>query len=203
MGAFRYGRDPIALFRNWFGQARRAGIENPNAMALATATTRAVPSVRYVLLQKFTPDRFPFFTNCRSPKSRDLLANPRAAAVFYWRELGKQVRIEGRIVRLSRKESEAYFATRPRESQLSAWASPQSRILSNSTDWSGRARLTGLLDRFRGKFQGAVVPCPPFWGGFALKPDRIEFWKSGLGRLHYRVCYVHRRNGWKVHELAP
>lgn len=203
MPGFRCEKDPKTLFRRWYNEAVRTRMENPHAMALATASRKAAPSVRFVLFQGWLPEGLSFYTNYRSRKAKELDANPKATCVFYWRETGKQIRVEGKVVRLSRARSETYFAGRPRGSQLSAWVSPQSGVLHRRMDWAGHRRLERELLSAKRRFKGGPIPCPPFWGGFALDPDRIEFWKSGRYRLHYRIRYERRGLRWTVSELAP
>jgi len=190
-------RDPIRQFQLWFNDAFAAGLPLPEAMTLATATPDGRPSARMVLLKQVDHDGFVFFTNYRSAKAEELDANPYAALVFYWAKLDRQVRVEGSIVKTSAQESCDYFKTRPRESQIGAWASSQSQAISSREVLEQRAReLEALyLDR--------EVDCPEFWGGYRLKPERIEFWKSRVGRLHDRILYQRDANGWSITRLAP
>jgi len=190
-------RDPIRQFQLWFNDAFAAGLPLPEAMTLATATPDGRPSARMVLLKQVDHDGFVFFTNYRSAKAEELDANPYAALVFYWAKLDRQVRVEGSIVKTSAQESCDYFKTRPRESQIGAWASAQSQAISSRDVLEQRAReLEALyLDR--------EVDCPEFWGGYRLKPERIEFWKSRVGRLHDRILYQRDANGWSITRLAP
>jgi len=190
-------RDPIKQFQLWFNDAFAAGLPLPEAMTLATATPDGRPSARMVLLKQVDHDGFVFFTNYRSAKAEELDANPYAALVFYWAKLDRQVRVEGSIVKTSAQESCDYFKTRPRESQIGAWASSQSQAISSREVLEQRAReLEALyLDR--------EVDCPEFWGGYRLKPERIEFWKSRVGRLHDRILYQRDANGWSITRLAP
>ena len=190
-------RDPIKQFQLWFNDAFAAGLPLPEAMTLATATPDGKPSARMVLLKQVDHDGFVFFTNYRSAKAEQLDANPYAALVFYWAKLDRQVRVEGSIVKTSAQESCDYFKTRPRESQIGAWASAQSQAISSRDVLEQRAReLEALyLDR--------EVDCPEFWGGYRLKPERIEFWKSRVGRLHDRILYQRDANGWSITRLAP
>ena len=189
--------DPFALFRQWFAEAERAGTKLPEAMALATATGRGAPSVRIVLNRGTAHGGFDFFTNYRSRKSAELIANPRAAIVFHWPLIARQVRAEGRVRKLTRAESDRYFKSRPRESRLSAWASPQSEEIAD------RAVLDEAFARAFAKYSGRAVPRPPFWGGFRLFPEVIEFWQERPHRLHDRICYTRRRAGWTAIRLAP
>ena len=190
-------RDPIRQFQLWFNDAFAAGLPLPEAMTLATATPDGRPSARMVLLKQVDHDGFVFFTNYRSAKAEELDANPYAALVFYWAKLDRQVRVEGSVVKTSAQESCDYFKTRPRESQIGAWASAQSQAISSRDVLEQRAReLEALyLDR--------EVDCPEFWGGYRLKPERIEFWKSRVGRLHDRILYQRDANGWSITRLAP
>jgi pyridoxamine 5'-phosphate oxidase len=190
-------RDPIKQFQLWFNDAFAAGLPLPEAMTLATATPDGKPSARMVLLKQVDHDGFVFFTNYRSAKAEQLDANPYAALVFYWAKLDRQVRVEGSVVKTSAQESCDYFKTRPRESQIGAWASSQSQAISSREVLEQRAReLEALyLDR--------EVDCPEFWGGYRLKPERIEFWKSRVGRLHDRILYQRDANGWSITRLAP
>jgi pyridoxamine 5'-phosphate oxidase len=189
--------DPIARFRRWFREAGRARIALPEAMALATATRAGAPSVRYVLLKRADADGFVFFTDGRSRKGRELAATRRAALAFYWDPIRKQVRIEGRVAPVPAAESDAYWATRPRESQLAAMASAQSDPIGS---WEAlRARWRKLQRRYRGK----PVPRPPEWIGFRLVPRSIEFWTRRAHRLHERELFVRTPRGWRRKLLQP
>jgi pyridoxamine 5'-phosphate oxidase len=189
--------DPVKLFARWFREAKRAGTPLPEAMALATADARGRPSTRMVLLRGFGPRGFVFYTNYGSRKARELAENPRAAFVFHWPLIQKQVRGEGRVERASRQESARYFAGRPRESRLSAWASPQ------STEILDRQVLEEELARTRARFSGRDIPCPPFWGGFRIVLDTVEFWEERAHRLHDRVLFQRKGRGWMQRRLAP
>jgi pyridoxamine 5'-phosphate oxidase len=191
------GRDPIELFREWFDAARRAGLFLPEAMTVATATPQGAPSARMMLLKGVEAGAFVFFTNYESRKAGELEANPRAALVFHWAVLERQVRVEGRIERLSAAESEAYFRTRPRGSRVGAWASTQSRPLAD------RAELQARVRQHEAKFHGGEVPLPPFWGGYRLVPERIEFWQGRLDRLHDRLRFERDGSGWRSTRLYP
>jgi len=190
-------RDPIKQFQLWFNDAFAAGLPMPEAMTLATATPDGKPSARMVLLKQIDHDGFVFFTNYRSAKAEQLDANPYAALVFYWAKLDRQVRVEGSVVRTSAEESCDYFKTRPRESQIGAWASEQSQAISSRNVLEQRAQeLEAMyLDR--------EIDCPEYWGGYRLKPERIEFWKSRVGRLHDRILYQRDATGWSITRLAP
>jgi pyridoxamine 5'-phosphate oxidase len=189
--------DPLRQFSAWFREAEAGGVEVPEAMTLATASSDGAPSARMVLLKGVDTDGFVFYTGYGSRKADELAANPRAALVFYWRPLGRQVRVEGKVERVSGEESAAYFATRPRGSQLAAWASQQSRPLSSRAELE---RRYGELER---EYEGRVVPLPPHWGGYRLRPDAIEFWQHRENRLHERTRFTRAREGWEVESLSP
>lgn len=190
------GSDPISLFGEWMNEAVAAGIEEANGMALATASADGAPAVRVVLLRGFDERGFVFFTNYESAKGQDLLTNPRAAASFWWPPLDRQVRIGGRVEKVSRAESQAYFDSRPRGHQLSAWASPQSRVV------AGRGELEARAGEVETLFPGDV-PLPDFWGGYRLAPEQMEFWQGREHRLHDRFLFEKRRGVWTVARLAP
>jgi len=189
--------DPIALFAAWFRQAEDAGVDVPETMTLATADAEGAPSARMVLLKGADEDGFVFYTGYVSRKAGELERNPRAALVFYWRPLGKQVRVEGRVERVSEAESAGYFATRPRASQLAAWASQQSKTLES------REELDRRYAELKRQYEGREVPLPPHWGGFRLRPDAIEFWQHRDNRLHDRIRYTRAREGWRSEVLSP
>ena len=189
--------DPIERFQEWFREAEQAGVEVPEAMTLATAGTDGAPSARMVLLKDADDEGFVFYSGYMSRKAGELDQNPRAALVFYWRPLGKQVRVEGRVARVSEGESAAYFATRPRGSQLAAWASQQSQPLES------REELERRYAELEHEYAGREVPRPPHWGGFRLRPEAIEFWEHRENRLHDRICYTRAREGWRAELLSP
>jgi pyridoxamine 5'-phosphate oxidase len=190
--------DPILQFQRWFDEAKSAGISEANAMSLATAEPDGHPSARMVLLKGADQDGFVFYTNYGSQKARELTANPRAALVFFWPQLHRQVRITGSVEKTSRSESEAYFQTRPRGSQIAAWASWQSSIIPDREDLEARVR------KIDAKHARAEVPLPPNWGGYRLHPVSIEFWQGRPDRLHDRLRYSRRpKGGWKIERLAP
>ncbi|OFZ22911.1 MAG: pyridoxamine 5'-phosphate oxidase [Bdellovibrionales bacterium GWB1_55_8] len=206
MTAFSFPRgftkDPIDQFRKWYEKARKSGCTTADIMTVATATTDAVPSARAVLFKGIENGGFVFFTNYKSRKGRELNANPRAAAVFLWssgadKAPNLQIRIEGEVQKLSRAESEKYFQTRERKSQIAAWISLQSSPVPNFHF------LQQAAAEMQDAYSGRKVPCPPFWGGYAIYPASFEFWRAGKYRLNLRVRYKRRRSGWSAQVLAP
>jgi pyridoxamine 5'-phosphate oxidase len=189
--------DPVVQFGRWFEQAEQAGLLEPTAMTLATATPDGRPSARMVLLRGFDERGFCFYTNYESRKGVELAANPRAALVFWWGELERQVRIEGPVAPTSRAESEAYFHSRPPGSQLSAAASPQSRVIQD------RAVLERRVAELATGSAAGQVPLPDFWGGYRLTHEVVEFWQGRPNRLHDRLRYRRAGDGWKIERLAP
>ncbi len=190
--------NPISFFGKWFDEAMAAEVREPNAMTLATATRDGIPSARIVLLKGADKNGFSFYSNYLSRKGKELAKNPSACLVFFWPELGRQVRIEGKILKLSKEESEAYFATRPFGSQLGAIVSPQSQVIAN------REVLDVAYTAYEQKFEGKKIPKPAHWGGYILNPIAIEFWQGRESRLHDRVKYVLMEKGkWKIERLAP
>ena len=189
--------DPMDLFAEWFREAEDAGVEVPETMTLATADSDGAPSARMVLLKGADEEGFVFYSGYVSRKAGELEQNPLAALVFYWRPLGKQVRVEGRVERVSEAESAAYFATRPRGSQIAAWASQQSKPL------AGRDGLDRRYAELEREYEGRDVPLPPHWGGFRLRPEAIEFWQHRDNRLHDRILYTRAREGWRSELLSP
>ena len=190
--------NPIEQFRTWFDEALDANLHEPNAMTLATSTPHGRPSVRVVLLKGFDERGFVFYTNYEGRKGEELEANPYCALLFYWGELERQVRVEGRVGRLPDEESDAYFAGRPRGSQLGAWASEQSRPVKD------RGALEERLRELEAEYEGREVPRPPFWGGYRVEPEVIEFWQGRENRLHDRLRYRRSGNGgWRRERLQP
>lgn len=191
-------RDPIRQFQRWFDDAIAEGLKLPEALTLATATKDGKPSARVVLLKGVDERGFVFYTNYRSQKARELDANPSAALVFYWAQLDRQVRVEGTVTRVSDEESDTYFQTRPRDSQIGALASPQSEVITSRKVLEERTRE--LEDIYR----DGLIERPAHWGGYRLKPQRIEFWKARPSRLHDRLLYELQPDGtWSIRRLAP
>ena len=188
--------DPVVQLRTWLEAALSAGTREPNAMVLATADANGTPSARVVLLRGLDDRGLTWYTNRESLKGRDLAANPRAAVVFHWESLQRQVRVTGHVSIVPESEAEAYFAGRPRKSQLSAWASPQGRVLTE------RAELEAATERVDRRFPD-VVPLPPFWGGYRLTPEMFEFWQGRRSRMHDRFSYLRDGTSWRVERLAP
>lgn len=189
--------DPFDQFAKWYVEWQASGALEPTAMTLATVDGSGQPSARVVLLKGFDKHGFVFFTNYQSRKGRELAAAPRAALLFYWDRLARQVRVEGSVEQVGAAESDEYFATRPRGSQLGAWASPQSQPLAD------RAELEARLRQVEAEAGGAPVPRPPHWGGFRLKPARFEFWQGRESRLHDRIVYARAGQGWTRARIAP
>ena len=190
--------DPIEQFRIWYAEAERSGVEEPEAMTLATATRDGKPSARVMLLRGLDERGFVFYTNYASRKGRALDENPRAALEFFWPRLERQVRIEGRVERVSAAESDAYFQSRPHGNRLGAWASQQSQVI------AGREVLDRRVQELRTQYGDGPVPRPPHWGGYRVVPDALEFWQGQENRLHDRIEYVKRKDGsWLIRRLSP
>ena len=191
-------KSPFRQFENWFQTAADAGLDEPNAMSLATVSDKGIPSLRTVLLKVWDEKGFVFFTNHGSRKAQDIAVNPNVALLFYWAPLHRQIRVEGTAQKVSTMESLKYFVTRPRGSQLGAWCSEQSSTISS------RAILHAKLAEIKQKFQGGEVPLPSFWGGFRVVPSRFEFWQAGDDRLHDRFVYEPETDDtWSIQRLAP
>lgn len=194
-----YPENPFDLFQNWWDLALKQEVPEPNAMVLATAGAKGQPSVRTVLLKSFSvAEGFVFFTNYKSRKAREITQNPKAALLFYWKELERQVAIEGRIYKTSEDDNKAYFASRPRASQIGAWVSEQSEQIADKkvleTKKSAIERRFGAAE---------IIPCPDYWGGYYLLPNQMEFWQGGSGRLHDRCVYKKEDKGWRKALLSP
>lgn len=189
--------NPMEQFQVWLQAAIDSEVPEPNAMTIATCTANGKPSARVVLLKEINKNGFVFFTNYLSRKGRELLENPFAAIVFDWHSIERQIRVEGRVEKLSALDSDVYFNERPREAQIGAWTSPQSKILGS------REELEQLQASFEKKFNDRKIFRPSYWGGFILLPTTIEFWQGRPGRLHDRIVYHRTEEGWTLHRLAP
>jgi pyridoxamine 5'-phosphate oxidase len=189
--------DPVAMLRRWLDDAEAKGIRLPNAIALATASPDGRPTVRHVLLRGVDDRGFVFYTNHGSAKARELAENPRAAFSIYWRELDRQISVTGDVERVSDAESDAYFATRPREARHGAWATRQ------SSELASRDTLMERFAAFDARYPGEDVPRPPFWGGYRIDPLTVEFWQGRQHRLHDRFRYDRGGDGWRIRRLAP
>jgi pyridoxamine 5'-phosphate oxidase len=190
-------KNPIKEFEIWWNAAVRGEVDEPNAMTLATSS-KGAPSARTVLLKGFTEDGFIFFTNYNSKKAQDLMDNPLACILFFWKELERQIRIEGIVEKISDEENDKYFHSRPYESRLGAWSSPQSTVIES------REVIENNFQSYKQKFEGKEIPRPPHWGGFILKPMVFEFWQGRPSRLHDRIQYTYTDNNtWRIERLAP
>lgn len=193
----RVDENPFVQFSHWYNEILKADLIEPNAMILATAAADAIPSVRTVLLKNFNENGFFFYTNYESRKAKNLIENPIAEVLFIWLELERQVRISGKVEKVSQKESEDYFHSRPTNSQISAWASKQSSIIPS------RDYLERKFNEYSEKFKDGKIPLPPFWGGFRLIPEKFEFWQGRESRLHDRILYRKSVTGWDIVRLSP
>lgn len=189
--------DPVKQFETWFRSAVDAKVNEPNAMVVSTVSDQNKPSSRVILLRNFGKEGFVFYTNYNSRKGHDIAANPYASLLFFWPELERQVRIEGRLVQQTSAESNDYFASRPRSSRLGAWVSPQSQEI------AGRGILETELQALEKRFEDQDVKRPDWWGGYLLVPDYFEFWQGRESRLHDRICYKSVNNSWRIARLAP
>jgi pyridoxamine 5'-phosphate oxidase len=189
--------DPIVQFHNWFEKVIEADLHEPNAMTLATASREGGPSARIVLLKGYDERGFVFYTNYEGRKARELEANPLCALLFYWGELERQVRVEGRASRIPGEESDAYFSSRPRGSRLGAWASEQSQPVEDRNVLEERVRA------LEAEYEGREIPRPPFWGGYRVEPEIVEFWQGRENRLHDRIVYRRTGEVWKMERLQP
>lgn len=189
---------PVDQFSKWWDEAVHSDVQEVNAMTLATATTEGIPSARIVLLKGFDKDGFVFFTNYLSQKAQDLVYNPHASLVFFWKELERQVRISGQVEKTSEEESDTYFQSRPAGSRIGAWASPQSEVIAE------RDVLENSYADLEKKFADGDIPRPGFWGGYRLRATMLEFWQGRSSRLHDRIRYSMQPDGdWKIERLAP
>jgi pyridoxamine 5'-phosphate oxidase len=190
-------KDPITQFGIWWDEALRAEIDEVNAMTLATVSEGARPSSRIVLLKGYDASGFVFFTNYQSAKGKDLQLHPYASLLFFWKELERQVRIDGPCEKVSEAESDEYFLSRPEGSRIGAWASPQSQVIAS------RDVLDQQIIALEDRFQGKSIPRPPHWGGYRVKPEQMEFWQGRPSRLHDRILYTRTASGWQINRLAP
>jgi pyridoxamine 5'-phosphate oxidase len=191
------GRSPLRVLSEWIEEARALGMKDPDAMTVATVNQSGAPSARIVLCRKVDDDSITFFTNYDSQKGHDLAQNPRAAAAFYWRELDRQVRVEGQVAKVSREDSDAYFAGRPRGSQIAARVSPQSQVI------EGVAELLARHKVVEAELLGRAVERPPHWGGYRITATAVELWRAGEFRMHERLRYDRHGEAWKLSRLAP
>lgn len=190
-------KSPFLQFEKWFKEAVDAHVNEPNAMTVATASKSGKPAARILLLRNFNENGFVFYTNYDSRKGEEIDENPHCALLFFWPELERQVRIEGKLIKQTAAESDLYFNTRPRTSKLGAWTSPQSKVVKN------RKELDELYEQMSQRFPSEDVPRPPHWGGYVLQPDSIEFWQGRPSRMHDRILYTLVNGNWKIERLAP
>jgi pyridoxamine 5'-phosphate oxidase len=189
--------NPFEQFEMWLEEAIAEAVDEPNAMVLTTAASNGKTSARIVLLRGFDQKGFVFYTNYDSRKGREIAQNPNASLLFFWAKLERQIRIEGVISKIDRRQTEEYFASRPRESQIGAWASLQSDVIAE------RSELEDKIAALEKQFEGKEVPCPENWGGYVLQPDLFEFWQGRKSRLHDRLCYTKIKSNWNIERLSP
>jgi pyridoxamine 5'-phosphate oxidase len=190
-------RNPLTLFQQWFKESLKSKVVDANAFAVATVSRSGIPSNRIVLLKGLDHQGFIFFTNYQSQKGREIIQKPVASLLFFWPQLIRQIRVDGKVEKISAKESDAYFKTRPRGSQLGAWTSEQSEWVPN------RDFLEKRMKTLEEQYQGKSIPRPSHWGGFRVIPQYIEFWQGRPNRLHDRLRYAHSKSGWRMNRLAP
>ncbi len=189
--------DPHEQFNIWLNEALNSGIDEPNAMTLATSSKNGTPGLRTVLLKGIASDGYIFYTNYKSSKAKDLEENPKAAIMFLWKDLERQLIVTGNVEKVSREESTQYFNSRPRESQIGSWSSEQ------SSEIPDRKFIEDQYESYSKKFEGKDIPLPDFWGGFKLIPEKYEFWQGRENRLHDRICYLKEPENWKIVRLSP
>jgi len=189
--------DPYEQFIVWLNEALNSGIDEPNAMQLATSSKEGIPGIRTVLLKGIASDGYIFYSNYLSRKARDIDENPNAALLFFWKELERQLIVSGQVEKISREESAAYFISRPRQSQIGTWSSIQSSVIPD------RKFIEDQFNSYLKKFEGNDIPLPDYWGGYKLKPYRYEFWQGRENRLHDRICYIKEAENWGIMRLSP
>jgi pyridoxamine 5'-phosphate oxidase len=191
------GTDPLAFFGKWFIEAQAADVPEVNAMVLATVDERHNPHARIVLLKGLDEKGFVFYTNYQSAKGHDLDVNPNAALVFFWQELERQVRVEGTVEKVSEEDSDHYFNSRPEGSRIGAWSSPQSQVIND------RTLLDDNYKKYQQQFSGSIIPRPPYWGGYRVVPEKVEFWQGRSSRMHDRLVFTKGEGEWQKSRLAP